>query len=306
VTPMILRTATKAIARQIPAIADIISQRNGLLRENERLRVELRQAGNGRGTQIPAIDAVAERLRDYAQATIMTDIYEHDAMFAGGTMEQYLSVGRSAVHIIARAMIAAERASFGMVLDLPSGAGRVTRHLTAFLPDARLFAADLDHGSRDFACRTCGADPFETPIDFVEYPTCQFDLIFVGSLLTHFNAAMATRAVRWLIAALAGDGVLILTTCGRRHDYIEREVHHFIEPAAWERVASERSATGFGYVETEQRGGMSYGLSSSAPSWLMRLIENDPAVSIIGFQEAAWGGLQDVLVLQKKCVTGYF
>ena len=47
-------------------------------------------------------------------------------------------------------------------------------------------------------------------------------------------------------------------------------------------------------------GPASYGTSLSAPSWVARLIEADPAVRILSLAEGAWANNQDVVVLQKR------
>jgi SAM-dependent methyltransferase len=246
---------------------------------------------------------IVDRLRNYAAATISSNVAEHDAMLVRdhpNGMTHYLSVGRSAVEVIARALIATGKTEITSVLDLPCGAGRVTRHLSAFLPEAALFCGDLDKQGEAFVVETFGARPIVVTTDFGEAPPRQFDLIFVGSLVTHFDALLFARAVRWFIAALAPGGLLILTTHGRQHDHIERTLHHYIDPAKWDSVSRSYAESGFGFVAYD--GQKSYGVSLSAPSWLMRLVETDASVRIVGFEEAAWDAHQDVLVLQKRPV----
>ncbi len=46
-----------------------------------------------------------------------------------GNLDHYLQVGRGAIDLIVAAMVTAKRTDFGKILDLPCGAGRVTRHL---------------------------------------------------------------------------------------------------------------------------------------------------------------------------------
>jgi hypothetical protein len=68
----------------------------------------------------------------------------------------------------------------------------------------------------------------------------------------------------------------------------------------WEGVAKDFAQSGFGYIETETKADSSYGISWSAPSWVMKLLENDSRVRIVAFQEAAWDNHQDVVVLQRR------
>jgi SAM-dependent methyltransferase len=246
------------------------------------------------------LDDVLARWRRYEAATVSREIAEHDAMFAGDTIEGYLRVGRSAIEVIGLAMIAARKVDIGSVLDLPCGAGRVTRHLRAFFPEADLFVSDIDKRGERFAAATFGARPVAASPDFSTPPGRQFDLVFCGSLLTHLPERRFVEAVDWFSAALAPNALLILTLHGRRADHAERTVNH-IDPAKWQRVREAAYAGGFGFVETERLNGAVYGYSLTAPSWVMRIAERRPLLRVIGYQEAAWND-QDAIVLQRKAL----
>jgi len=247
-----------------------------------------------------AISQVSDRLKAYLAAEINHDICDLDEMFVPGAVEHYFHVGRSAINVIANAMVVSGKTSFESVLDLPCGGGRVTRHLSAFFPDAELFVAELDRRKEAFVVKTFAATITNVTMDFSSEPERRFDLVFVGSLLTHLNAAAFEHAVEWLIQAVADDGLLVFTTHGRRHDFVERVMHRTIDPKKWAVVARDCAQSGFGYVETEIKSDSTYGVSWSAPSWVMRLVENDSRVRIVNFHEAAWDNHQDVVVLQRR------
>jgi SAM-dependent methyltransferase len=209
-----------------------------------------------------------------------------------------MSVGRSALKVISQAMIAARKVDMRSILDLPCGAGRVTRHLAAFFPDVELYVADLDRAGAQFAARNFGALVIDTAADFSTQPGRQFDLIFVGSLVTHFDRAMFMAALRWFSQALAPGGILIVTTHGRRADFIETNVHHHLG-SRWTGVRETWPNSGFIFAETERRGRLSYGFSFTRPFWIMGAAEALPEMRILGYQEAAWGDHQDVLCLQR-------
>jgi SAM-dependent methyltransferase len=247
--------------------------------------------------------AVSARFEAYLQAPIPQQISEHDQMFARGVPganDHYMSVGHSAIEVIIRAMICSRKTTIGSVLDLPSGAGRVTRHLRAFFPACQLFVGELNTPARQFAVENFSATALDVAQDFSGKPPRTFDLIFVGSLLTHFNAGPFSRALNWFVRSLAPGGLLVVTTHGRRHDQFEREGRHLVDPAKWIEVSRSFRATGFGYIETDRLNDASYGFSLSAPSWVLSLVEHEPMVTIISFQEAAWDSHQDVLVVQRK------
>src|SRR5262245_25523517 len=78
------------------------------------------------------LTAITERLQSYLSAEISKQIGPHVGMFVPGAESHYMRVGRSAIEAIAQIMIATGKTSFGTVLDLPCGGGRVTRHLVKF------------------------------------------------------------------------------------------------------------------------------------------------------------------------------
>jgi SAM-dependent methyltransferase len=245
------------------------------------------------------IDSVASRWRRYEAAGVSRQIASHDAMF-DGNIDHYLRVGKSAVATIAVALLAVRRSSVSSVLDLPCGAGRVTRHLRLFFPDAELFVSDLDKRGENFAAKTFRATTIEASPDFDKPLTRAFDVIFCGSLLTHLPEPRFIRALEWLCNSLAPDGLLVVTIHGRRADHAERNFNHHINAADWERTRAAAMSRGFGFVETEQRGGARYGFSLTAPSWVLRMIEMQPHLRIVSYQEAAWSDHQDALVVQRK------
>lgn len=252
------------------------------------------------------VKALADRLHSYLAADVSRELSPYDGMIfpeIPGSLDHYFSVGRSAIGIIAEAMLAAKCIDFATVLDLPCGGGRVTRHLARFFPAAQLFVGELDRRNERFVARTFGATPIEVAPNFRGEPPRTFDLIFVGSLVTHFDMPLFEAAVAWFIRALADNGVLVLTTHGRRAYHRQGKEHHLIEPADWPLVRDAYISHGFGYLETERTAAGSYGFSLCRPSWMMRLVENETGIKVIGFHEGAWDAHQDALVLQ-KCPIG--
>ncbi|MBI2497199.1 MAG: hypothetical protein HYV75_04520 [Opitutae bacterium] len=135
---------------------------------------------------------------------------------------------------------------------------------------------------------------FETP----------FDLIWCGSVLTHFAPwqwqAIFDRLIEWTSEC----GVIVLTTQGRffasalarRQPHVASDVDH---PALLEEFAR----TGFAYQKYFGSKDGSYGITLNSPEWLMRMLQRHPGIIVRSFIEEAWG-MQDVTILYKS--TDYF
>ena len=275
--------------------------------------------GQPGATPLPAAGAVLDLMRSgflsnllslrrrystYLASDIDKEVSQHDDMLAGGKLDHYLSVGQSAIDVVAGAMVAAQKDRFSSMLDLPCGGGRVTRHLKAFLPEAKLFVGDLNKDKEAFVLAKFGATTIDPKADFSAPSPEHFDLIFVGSLVTHVGLNQYKAAVRWFVDALAPDGLLIFTTHGRRTFHLFNGVFHSEE---WREGCRGYVENGFGYHPYEPSmppdGPTSYGTSLSAPSWIARLIEGDPSVRILSLAEGSWANNQDVVVLQKRPIA---
>jgi SAM-dependent methyltransferase len=247
--------------------------------------------------------AINDRYQNYLRAEIAKQVDPHDGMYnAVNDVPVYLAVGKSAIDVVMHAMILAGKPVARSVLDLPCGGGRITRHLTAFFPDSEIFACDSDRRLENFVVETFGVKRFHTAADFSQPSERQFDLVFVGSLVTHLDQPKFKRAVSWFISALAPDGLLVLTTHGRQHDLYQRYVREFVPAGAWNAARKKFLTKGFGYVPYS---GPEYGLSICKPSWLLAVVENDPSIRILALQEGAWNQHQDILVVQKKALRPF-
>jgi len=250
---------------------------------------------------------IADRYADYTKRQVSTEISKHEDMFAHGyedrgAMEHYLKVGRSAIDVIAEAMLAAGKSTASNVLDLPCGGGRVTRQLAAFLPEATIYVGDVNPNKVQAVVDSFGATPVDPNIDFSAAPTPQFDLIWVGSLFTHLNHWLYEQALRWYLGSLAPDGVLVMTTHGRRHENIQQAKPH-VPPETWAPASAAFKSQGFGFVPYNPANAsdpLEIGTTVNSPSWVMRLIERDPSVRIIALHEGGWVDAQDVLAIQKR------
>ena len=244
------------------------------------------------------LPSVAERLRRYRESEVDETISPHDNMFEPDRREHYYAVGRDAIAIIAMAMIKAGVDRFATVLDLPCGAGRVMRHLTRFLPEASMFASDIDPTHVEFCSRQFGAAPVLSRDDLrqveLEEP---IDLLWCGSLLTHFPADRFETALRQMVGWLAPGGIAVVTLQGRWS--LRRQSHtryKYLDDETFVSIAEGVARDGFGYAEYPDRPG---GLSVSLPHWVMRTVGAFDDVRVLDYTERGWDNHQDVLILRK-------
>ena len=232
-----------------------------------------------RGPQQPELlEAILQRWKHYAAQKIDETVSPHDDMlYSAALMAPYLQIGISALEVIAEAMLLAKRTHFARVLDLPCGGGRVTRHLVKFFYDAEIFVSDIEKPKQDFVVSQFGARGIDIPQDFSVASPRHYDLIFVGSLVTHFNAAMFIRTMNYCVDALSPEGLLVLSTHGRFVAAKARpQGQDGISAAIRNAIDAGFLQDGFGYVEMEhdrKRYGTSYGASFSTPSWVMQQMQ---------------------------------
>ncbi|AWN37261.1 class I SAM-dependent methyltransferase [Methylobacterium radiodurans] len=279
----------------------------------------------GWGDTLQTLEAVTAAWRRYAASPLDAHVSAHEDMIGTepGAAEGYRLVGLTALRAVTEAMLLTGRTRFDDILDLPCGAGRVTRHLRAFFPEARLHAADIDRAKLADVVRQFGAEPFDCPPDFRGDPARRFDLIFSGSLLTHFDADLFEHAVDFFVRALEPGGIAILTLHGRssatlssapealaRQERVAADFRaHMKQEGKRYRVKldagkalADFAAEGFGYYMSPawtSMYGQSYGGSYSAPAWVMRLFERRADCLVVGFKEKSYGDMQDVVTVRK-------
>ena len=275
--------------------------------------------------QPEVLEACAARWRSYLASDVDMRIDPCDDMLVetADGREHYRLVGLKALELLTDAMVLTGRPRPGRILDLPCGGGRVTRHLVRFFPEAEIRVSDVDARKVEAVTRQFGVEAIAASPEFRTPLAETFDLIFVGSLVTHFDEALYVRTLHALLDALDPGGVLVLTTTGRSWaaQAQAEDLEAGLPPRSWwspaatwlsrgryqssgRRAAIEGrySRTGFGYTQVgswTRLYGRSYGSSWASPSWLMRQVEARPDVRILAFKERGFDRLLDALLLQR-------
>jgi SAM-dependent methyltransferase len=215
-------------------------------------------------------------------------------------LEGYIEVGRSALEAIAIAQQLAEKAEFTSILDMPCGHGRVTRWLRTAYPEAQLSVCDLLPDGVAFCARTFNATAIlstarPTPDMFPD----RYDLIFVGSLLTHVDADAWDRLISLWHALLKPEGVLIVTTHGDRVAQRMRAGHLYgYPPSSVARLLRTYEHARFGFLE-ESADSIDYGITLAKPDWTLARLLRHAEFRVVLYSEALWHRHQDVAAVVK-------
>lgn len=225
--------------------------------------------------------------------------------------EQYLSVGRDALRIVISQLISHGRPPPTTILDFPSGSGRVTRHFRAAFPDARIAACDLYESHVDFCVVEFGAEALysKEDLDAVDVEP-EWDVVFVGSLLTHLPIQQARKALRLAHRSLSPDGIALVTLEGRRSIEIQKRFVKITQDRRFRQVMLGYRTIGHGFAQYEPdfrrvfHKQNRYGSAFVRPDWIIREIFRLPDVRLLGYVERAWNDHQDVVVFGRPGATG--
>ena len=244
-------------------------------------------------------------LPDTANALLARVLREisHDERMPTDDVGVYLDVGRSALDAILLAQRLAGLTGFTSILDMPCGHGRVARWLRAAYPSARLTVCDLLADGVDFCATTFDAvgvysNARPTAAMFAD----RYDLIFVGSLLTHVDVDQWDRLIDVWRTLLRPSGLLVVTTHGELVAERMRGGELYGYPAqSITRLLRTYAHARFGFLE-ESPVSIDYGITLAAPDWtLARLLRHDD-FRVVLYSAALWDRHQDVAAVQ-RCYT---
>lgn len=251
----------------------------------------------GVSSEMNNFDYINGLLRNYNSAIVDKRISPNDSM----NNQWYFEVGRSAVEIIAAALMVSQLQRVNKVLDLPCGHGRVLRHLIHLFRDAEFHACDLDEDGVNFCSSTFGARPIYSKEELtnIDFGT-KYDLIWVGSLFTHTAEIVTKRWTAHLARFLSPQGIIVATLHGRWSQHVHK-VNPYIGEDSWKEILKDYSSTGYGYrdylkEESHSFISGSYGISLAKPHVIIRDLEEIPGIRIYLYLERGWADHQDVVV----------
>lgn len=251
------------------------------------------------------MNSIEKRYAEYLATRINTTIHENDKMLSARAEEnikRYFGIGREAVDLTAEIMTVSRKSCFDSILEFPSGHGRITRHLTAFFPDAEIAVSDLFPEMLTFCKKQFGVMPLLSQEDFVSLDFGRkFDLIWCGSLLTHLPEQAVLDCFDCIIRHLAEPGGIGIITFVGEITKLPNSIEFYGEEKQWLEQKDSYLETGFAYFpyteNSKDWGGV--GNTITRPDFVMKLCANHQNIKVIHFSERKWGQHQDVLVIEK-------
>jgi hypothetical protein len=238
----------------------------------------------------PMIDeAIIER--------VITTVADGDGMYSDNDL-YYLKVGYSALQSIFQSLVAAGLTvdQIGSVCDYACGFGRVARWLRAAFPNARFNAADLDPKATRAVSQILAVETTSLDIGLSRPLPGNYDLIWIGSLLTHLAAAKIEALLRFLKNHITASGVIVATTHG---DYVAQrlisgEKTYNLAPDGQAALLADYRDTGFGFSPYPRS--VDYGISVVRPQRMNKLLA-DCGFRVAYFNARGWASHQDVYCL---------
>lgn len=289
--PTMIRGARQRVGR-LAAVGR--SGRSRAARASRRLRLEL-------------VNVSARFRAKFRNRRVVTRVAENEDMLTGGeSLRNYFEVGESALARIREGLRAAGAPPPRRILDLPSGYGRVLRYLRAEWPDAEITAMELVPEAASFCADAFDAKPVVSrqPLWLATGAGEGYDLVWSGSLLTHFDGPDWMPTVEYLRDRLALGGVLVFTTHGDLSidllagtpdavTAIGRWVGDYGMGSNAKELAGTARASGFAFGNYGDDAGP-FGLSIASPEWVRNTVGKVRGLELVLHHPAGWFGHQDV------------
>ncbi len=228
---------------------------------------------------------------------VITTISQRDKMFSRGDVERYMSVGQSALSIIEDTLRIQEKAISNIrnILDMPCGHGRVTRYLRAAFPHAEITGCDLNKDGVDFCKKTFDAKGVYSSNNFnqIKFDN-KFDLIWVGSLITHFDVNQTEAFLDFITSYLKKEGICLCTSHGTFVEKRIMKMKYGLTDEAILKVLEGYFRSGYGYADYD--GKNRYGISLISQNWFENYFK-ESKFKIMNWYSHKWDNHHDVMVI---------
>lgn len=244
---------------------------------------------------------------DYPYQEVIDIVSPNDTMLSGSDCAHYLSVGSSAISNVSAALRAHGNLSPAAILDMPCGHGRVTRALKSAFPSSDLFVSDIDEDGVHFCAQAFAARPLASGPEFrrLDFGR-QFDLIWVGSLITHLPGGVIVEFFDFLLRHLTKRGVAVVSSHGA---YVAGRIvasllqggeAYGVEHALGWRMVEDYFSSGLGYGDypNADLSVQHYGVSLATKDWICDAVQRCGG-SVVFYREHAWDRHHDVVAFAR-------
>ena len=238
-------------------------------------------------------------------SVVSEQIHSEDVMLKKDNAKHYHEVGLNAINIISAIMLLANKKKndINTVLDFGCGYGRVQRFLRAAFPSSQIYACDIERSQIEFCTQTFNAVPvaYNGVLETLNIDNT-FDLIWLGSVFTHFKIDRIEQHIHKLSGMLNERGLLVFTSGGRRkYRKIKDNVIVLKDQAGLGQLLHDVEKTGSGYYSTGlPTADTEYGQSVTLPSAILQLIEKTGNIRLCFLGESLWDANQDIFALIKE------
>lgn len=228
-------------------------------------------------------------------------VSDKDIMLKKSTCRHYLRTGLSALDSIHRCVPSLKDFAPLRILDFGCGYGRVLRMLRAAWSHSVLTACDVEPDGLAFCMEHFDISGYRSQIKPTAIPMAHgFDLIWVGSLITHLNEDAIMGYISLFRHLLEPDGHVVFTTHG---DYVvERlkngDFHYDLNKEKIASIIAGYEEGGYGYEDYPTWAG--YGVSATSAAWLRPRVEALGRMKFRAHLPKHWDDHQDVWCFQKE------
>lgn len=224
-----------------------------------------------------------------------------DVMMVKSTPSHYLGVGISAMQAMHIGIPSLASHPPARILDFGCGYGRVGRFMQATWPEAALRVCDVDFAGLAFCLAHLGMQGFRVGTNPDEMKLGSgYDLIWVGSVVTHLDGPVIKRLLAALGDSLAPGGHVVFTTHGDfAMSVLESGYFHYdLDSEDARRLPADYAAAGFSYADYS--GVKGYGVSGTSAAWLQHTVSEIPVLEWVDHKPQGWDRHQDVVVCRRR------
>ncbi len=233
-------------------------------------------------------------------------VHWNDLMLPGRgdqAQEDYAATGRYAVTFLDRATQGTAKPladPSARVLDFGCGHGRVVRFLVAHRGPGGVVCCDLDPEAAAFCASEFGVQGVKVDVDLDPGQLGEpFDLIWMGSVLTHLTNTAGSELVAKLLALLNSKGTLAFSTHG---DYSLDDLEALLPSvgASESEIRREVGDVGYCYRKYRHYSGADYGLMWHSPDYVLAWMRDTFHLVLVDRESDAWGqGRQDLWAFRR-------